>query len=214
MNAPLARTVRSSARPTAQRRRLWIVAGTVVALGAAALGAGAVYVFSSQPQQVAVTDASGVAHFNFRVTGIPVPGIVSGVGVQASWNPNALENSKASVTVPLEKLNTGIALRDEHAKNYLDVGQHPQATFKLESLEGFGKLSAGQRAEGHAKGIFNLNGVDHALSAPTTLTLDAAGHKLEVTTHFDVAFSDYHISIPGADPKTDVTVQFRLPTSR
>jgi len=209
MNAPIAH----AARPTFKRRRLWIVAGTVVALGAAVLGAGAVYVFSTQPPQVAVTDNSGVANFNFRVTGIPVPGVVSGIKVQAAWNPNALEGSKASVTVPLEKLNTGIALRDEHAKNYLGVAKHPLATFKLDTLEGFGKLSAGQRAEGFAKGIFNLNGVDHALTAPTTLSLDAAGKKLEVTTHFDVAFADYQISIPGADPKTDVTVKFRLPTS-
>ena len=210
MNAPIA----LSARPTFNRRRLWIIASTVMALGAVALSAGAVYVFSTQPQQVAVTDTSGVAHFNFRVTGIPVPGVVSGVKVQATWNPNALEHAKASVTVPLKKLSTGIQLRDEHAKNYLGVGQHPVATFKLDTLEGFGKLSAGQRAKGRAKGIFNLNGVDHPLNAPTTLALDAAGQKLEVTTHFDVAFSDYHISIPGADPKTDVTVQFRLPTSR
>ncbi len=209
MNAPIA----LSARPTVSRRRLWIVAGVVVALGAAALGAGAVYVFSTQPVQVAVTDTAGVANFNFRVTGIPVPGVVSGVQVKAAWNPNALEGSKATVTVPLEKLNTGIALRDEHAKNYLGVKAHPQATFKLDSLEGFSKLSAGQSVQGKAKGIFNLNGVDHALTAPTTLTLDAAGKKLEVTTKFDVAFSDYKISIPGADPKTDVTVKFRLPTS-
>jgi polyisoprenoid-binding protein YceI len=185
-----------------------------IALGLAALGSGAVYVLSTQPRPVAVSDGSGVAQFNFRVTGIPVPGVVPGVKVQASWIPRALATATATVKVNLAALDTGIALRDTHAKEFLGVHAHPQATFTLKSLGGLNSLKAGQSAAIVARGVLNLNGVDHTVSAPTSLALDAAGRQLNVTTHFDVAFADYNISIPGADPKTDVTVKFRLPTSQ
>lgn len=208
MNTPLT----FAARPAPVRRaRALLIAGSVLALGLAALGAGTAYIFQTQPPQVAVTDSAGVARFNFRVGGIPVPGVVPGVRVAAQWNPADLARSSATVSVPLKALNTGITLRDEHALNYLGAHKHPQASFRLERLEGVSKLSAGQQAQATAKGTFNLNGVDHPLEAPIILALDAAGQKLTVTTTFDVAFQDYGISIPGADPRTDITVQFRLP---
>lgn len=205
----------STARPVSPRRsRLLLIGTSIAALGLVALGAGAVYVFSTQPTQIAVSDQAGTAQFNFRVTGIPVPGVVPGVQVRADWNPADLAHAVATVNVNLEKLNTGIALRDTHAREFLGVATHPEATFRLQSIQGVPSLKAGQQAEGVAKGVFSLNGVDQPLSAPTTLSFDAAGKKLNVTPYFNVAFSDYKISIPGADPKTDVIVKFRLAAIR
>ena len=203
------------ARQTIPRRtRLLRIGSAIVALGTVVLGVGSVYVFSTQPQQVAVSDASGVANFNFRVTGIPVPGVVPGVKVKANWNPASLGKATATINVDLEKLNTGIALRDQHAKEFLGVPKHPTAVFKLQALEGVESLKPGGQAKATARGSINLNGVDHLLSAPTTLALNEAGDRLEVSTKFDVAFADYKIVIPGADPKTDVTVKFRLPVRK
>jgi polyisoprenoid-binding protein YceI len=199
----------SPARPGVPRRLL-LIGASLALIGLGVLGAGTVYVFSSQPAPIAVSDQSGTAQFNFRVTGIPVPGVVPGVQVQASWNPTDLRRAAATVKVDLEKLNTGIALRDTHAKAFLGVTKHPVATFTLDSVQGASSLRAGQQREGVAEGHFTLNGVSQPLKAPITLALDAAGQKLNVTAHFNVAFADYRISIPGADPQTDVTVKFRL----
>jgi len=197
-----------------RRPRLLRIGSTLLALGVAVLGAGAVYVFSTQPPQIAVSDDTGVANFNFRVTGIPVPGVVPSVHVKAHWSPASLGTATATINVDLKKLSTGIALRDQHAKEFLGVGQHPTATFKLQSLSGVKNLQPGEHTQAIANGVINLNGLDHPLKAPTTLRLNTAGDRLDVTTTFDVAFNDYKINIPGADPKTDVTVKFRLPVSQ
>lgn len=207
MNTLSASRTRSA---TPRRRRVMLIGTAVVAVGLIVLGAGTYSVFSAKPAEIAISDQAGVAHFNFRVTGIPVPGVVPGVRVQASWNPADLTHTMATVQVNLEKLNTGIALRDTHAKEFLGVARHPQAVFRLTSVQGATSLKAGQQVEGIARGIFTLNGVSRPLNAPTTLALDAAGQQLNVTTRFDVEFTRYKISIPGADSKTDVTVKFRL----
>jgi len=209
MNAVTART-----RPTRPRRAPWMIAGAaLLALGTAVLGAGAVHVYTTRPPQVAVQEGAGVANFNFRVTGIPVPGVVPGVRVQARWRPAALSSTTATVTLNLKALDTGIALRDEHARTFLGVPAHPTATFRLGALEGAARVAPGQVAHVTARGVLTLNGVSRDVRAPTTLTLNSAGTTLDVKAEFGVTFADHGISIPGADPTTDVQVRFRLPVT-
>lgn len=193
-----------------RRPRLLLIGASLGALGLAVLGAGTVYVFSTRPVPAVVSGSSGVAGFNFRVTGIPVPGVVPGVQVHATWTPASLKLSTAIVQVDLRKLNTGIALRDRHAREFLGVNRHPVAVFRLGSIQGVGSLKAGQQVQALTRGVLTLNGMDHPLVSSSTLALNRAGTTLDVITRFDVVFSEYGITIPGADPKTDVTVQFRL----
>ncbi len=57
-----------------------------------ALGAGvaANLYLGAGPQPFTVTDAQGAATFNFRVTGIPVPGQLGGVKPDLTFSPQNL----------------------------------------------------------------------------------------------------------------------------
>ncbi|ULH17224.1 YceI family protein (plasmid) [Deinococcus sp. KNUC1210] len=192
------------------RPRLWLAAGAVVVLGAAA-GIGTLNYLGRGPSPIEVTNTSGAATFNFRVTGIPVPGKIEGVTPHLTFSPSNLSAARGTVTLGLTHLNTGIALRDMHAREFLGVEKHPVATFNLQKLNVAGKIAPGQTLRGTADGTLNLNGVSVPLQSPITLTEAADGSVIDVSTGFDVTFARHHISIPGADPRTDVKVVFRLP---
>lgn len=189
--------------------RFLLLAGAALVLGALGLGTNAYLGRGAGP--ITVTDTSGGATFNFRVTGIPVPGRVVGVTPKLTFSPNDLTTARGVITVNLRGLDTGITLRDEHARNFLGVAQHPTAIFTLNRIEGARTLKPGQTLNAIADGTLELNGVNVPLSAPTTLDFAPDGSAINVTTKFNVTFADHHISIPGADPRTDVKVAFRLP---
>lgn len=203
------------AAPQPTRRlapRFLLVAGAVLTLGALGLGANAY--LGRGPAPITVTDTSGGATFNFRVTGIPVPGRVLGVTPRLTFSPNDLSTAQGQITLKLAGLDTGIKLRDEHARNFLGVAQHPTAVFTLGRIEGAKSLKPGQTLNATARGTLDLNGVKVPLKAPIALSYAQDGSAINVTTAFDVTFKQHHISIPGADPKTDVKVAFRLPVHR
>ncbi|THF67869.1 YceI family protein [Deinococcus sp. Arct2-2] len=190
-------------------RLAWAAAGVILLGAAAALGAQSY--LGRGPAPIAVTNTSGAASFNFRVTGIPVPGKIEGVTPKLTFSPNDLNAAHGTVTLGLVKLNTGIALRDEHARNFLGVAQHPTAVFTLKKLNTASRIQAGQTLTGTVEGTLNLNGVTVPLVSPVTLTEAADGSVIEVKTAFNVTFAQHRIAIPGADPQTDVKVMFRLP---
>ncbi|MFB9991626.1 YceI family protein [Deinococcus oregonensis] len=212
MNTPTISTPRPAPLPRFQftRLRLAWVAGGVLVLGAVATF-GAQSYLGRGPAPIVVTNTSGAASFNFRVTGIPVPGKIEGVTPQLTFSPSNLNAARGTVTLGLAKLNTGIALRDEHARNFLGVALHPNAVFTLSKLNTASHIQAGQTLTGTAEGTLNLNGVTVPLTSPVTLTEAADGSVIEVKTAFNVTFAQHQISIPGADPQTDVKVMFRLP---
>lgn len=193
------------------RRRYYLLGLLALAVGLA-VALYARHVFQTVPPAVAVTDTAGVAQFNFRVTGIPVPGVVPGLRAKVLLDPQALAGAHGTVTVDLSRLSTGLALRDEHARGYLGVVAHPTATFTLDRLDGLTAIAPGERKSGVARGTLLLNGRPHALQAPIDLDFTRPA-ALEVAAHFNVAFKDYAIDIPGADPATDVTAKFRLPVA-
>lgn len=193
----------------ARRRTRHVILGALAVLALGAAGVTANAYLGRGPTPITVTDASGGATFNFRVTGIPVPGKIDGVTPHLTFSPEDLSRTNGTLTVNLDRLDTGIALRDEHARNYLGVAQHPVATFTVQKLEGAKTIRQGQRLNVTATGLLNLNGIPVPLTAPVTLQYGPDG--IAVTTKFNVTFADHHISIPGADPQTDVHVAFRLP---
>ncbi len=148
------------------------------------------------------------AEFNFRVTLIPVPGTVKAVEAKVDFDPKNLAAINGTVTVDLNKLETGIGLRDQHAKDALDVEHFPKAIFKIKSLKGLKFLEANKNYKATAVGDFTLKGVTKALEAPIDLKFDGA--NLSVSTAFNVAIADHKIDILGADPNVDVKVNFTL----
>jgi len=184
--------------------------GAVVVLGAAA-GYATLGYLGRGPAPIVVTDTSGAATFNFRVTGIPVPGKIEGVKPDLTFSPGNLAATTGTVSLGLNKLDTGIALRDKHAGEFLGVAQHPTALFTLEKLNVAKSIQPGQTLSGTVRGTLELNGVAVPLTSPITLREAADGSVIDVSTAFDVIFAAHKISIPGADPRTDVKVLFRLP---
>lgn len=180
----------------------------VIALGAVlALSFAGLSLAASRTYVQAKTPAA-VAEFNFRVTLIPVPGTVKAVTAKVNFDPKNLSSINGIVTVDLTKLETGIGLRDEHARNALDAEHFPNATFKIKSLKGLQTLEANKAYKATAIGDFSLKGVTKALEAPIELKFD--GKNLNVSTAFNVAIADYTINILGADPNVDVKVNFTL----
>jgi polyisoprenoid-binding protein YceI len=177
-----------------------LAAVLTAALTITALAANQPYTIANQP--------TATAEFNFRVTLIPVPGHVNAVSAKLNFDPKNLFKTTGSISVNLAKLETGIGLRDEHAKGYLGADKHPNAVFKLERIAGIKALEAGKETKATAIGTFDLNGIATPLSAPITLKLE--GKRVKVSTAFNVTLGDHKISIPGSDPKVDVKVNFTL----
>ncbi len=148
------------------------------------------------------------AEFNFRVTLIPVPGKIKAVSANLNFDPKNLGKTSGKVSVNLNKLDTGIGLRDEHARGYIGADKHPNAVFTLIKITGATALEAGKEVGATAVGKFDLNGISTPLSTPITLKLE--GKHVKVSTSFDVTLADHEIEIPGADPKVDVKVNFTL----
>ncbi|WP_293912950.1 YceI family protein [Deinococcus sp.] len=164
---------------------------------------------ASAARYTSIPNPATGAHFNFRVTFIPVPGQVSAVNAQLDLDPAHPGKASGLVQVPLGALGTGIGLRDQHARNYLKVADFPAATFKLAQLSGIGSLPVGQSVSGQVSGVFSLAGISQPLRAPITALRSASG-QIAVMTTFNVTLRDFGIRIPGADARTDVQVNFTL----
>jgi polyisoprenoid-binding protein YceI len=154
------------------------------------------------------SSVAATAEFNFSVTLIPIPGRINAVTAALSFDPQNLAKTSGAVNVALAKLDTGIGLRDEHARGYLGASKHPNAVFTLTRIVGASALVAGKEVKGTALGRFSLNGIAVPLSAPITLKL--TGKLVSVSTNFTVAFANHNISIPGADQTVTVKVNFSL----
>ncbi|MGY2896609.1 YceI family protein [Deinococcus sp. UYEF24] len=206
MNAPLTLPAGLARRPG---RRVVLTALAVLGLGS--LGVGLNSYLGRGPAPITVTDTSGAATFNFRVTGIPVPGKIEGVTPHLTFSPTSLGATTGTVSLGLSSLNTGIALRDGHAREFLGAAKHPTAVYTLKHLNTAAQIRPGQTLNGSADGTLSLNGVAVPLKSPITLKEAGDGSAITVETAFNVNFARHHISIPGADPATDVKVIFRLP---
>jgi polyisoprenoid-binding protein YceI len=182
-------------------KKLIFAFGTLLALSlSVTLAASRTYVTAKTPL--------ANAEFNFRVTIIPVPGNVKAVDAKVNFDPKNLNDINGTVTVDLTKLETGIGLRDQHAKDALGAAQFPKAVFKIKAVKGLKTLELNKSLNATAVGDFTLKGVTKALEAPLELQFD--GTKLKVSAAFDVVLAEHKIDVPNADPKVDVKVNFTL----
>ena len=139
---------------------------------------------------------------------------------------NITNNPKGKVNVDLNKLKTGIALRDEHLRsaNWLNTEKFPFATFMLTGISdaSSNKLEDGKKVKATIHGKFTVHGVTKDISAPGELTyfkenertkLKIKGNLLKVKASFDIKLGDYGITIPDmvvgkVDDNVRVSVNF------
>jgi polyisoprenoid-binding protein YceI len=160
------------------------------------------------PRPYVVSNTPALAEFAYTVTLIPVPGTVKAVSAKLNLDPQNLASTSGTVSVNLNKLETGIGLRDEHARNYLGAAKHPNAIFTVQKVLGATALTPGKDTNANVVGTFNLNGISRPLTAP--INLKFSSNRIAVKTNFDVLLSQHNIFIPGGDNKVSVKVQFEL----
>ncbi len=123
------------------------------------------------------------------------------------------EKVSGGFTVDLEKLETGISLRDRHMKEkYLEVGKFPKAELKLTSLKLPKALDGSNVAykEIPFEGSFKVHGVEKPVKGTADVTVD--GGKLSGVATFAIKLSDFKIDIPkfaGITMAEDVKVVTR-----
>jgi polyisoprenoid-binding protein YceI len=126
-----------------------------------------------------------------------------------------LEGEKVSgaFTVDLEKIETGIALRDRHMKEkYLETAKYPKAELKLTTLK-LPKPLDGSNVSYQAvpfEGTFKVHGVEKPVAGTADVAVE--GQKLSGTASFAIKISDYKIDIPkfaGITMAEDVKVVTR-----
>jgi polyisoprenoid-binding protein YceI len=114
------------------------------------------------------------------------------------------------VTVPLAKLQTGISVRDQHMRKYLETDQFP--TGELEVQRAALKIPRpGEVVTADATGTLKLHGKSKPTAFHYTVSREGTHLKVSGTTH--VMMPDFGISVPsylGITVKPDVEVSVRF----
>lgn len=113
----------------------------------------------------------------------------------------------ATFEVPLESIDTGIPLRNEHMRdNFLETKKFPKATFKLTKIQPV-TLKPNQKVTAKADGEFTIHGVTVKKSVPVDILYikKCAGQAkmegcdlLQIKAKFPVPLDDHKIKRPEA----------------
>lgn len=108
------------------------------------------------------------------------------------------EVTAQNIRVPLNTLETGIKLRDDHMKDkYLDVKKHPYATLKI-----------GKGKQGKGEGEIEIRGITKKIEG----TYKIEGKTL--SAEFPIKLSDFNISgirYMGVGVKDEARVHVKMP---
>jgi len=113
------------------------------------------------------------------------------------------DGTTVTITVPLKNISTGISLRDEHTKKYLEVDSYPNATLVVARASL--KLPGG--GEGDAPGKMTIHGATKDVTFH--YVANKSGEVLDVKGTTKVNLNDYGIKTPsylGVSVKPDVDV--------
>lgn len=136
--------------------------------------------------------------------------------VTGSWTLNTADpaQNKAEGAVDMSGLSSGNGQRDGHIKgaDYLQVDQHPKATFAVKSFENLPKeWKAGVTEAFKMTGTLTVRGITKEVTFDSKAQLDGPQLKLEGQTV--VTFDDFGMKNPhtvALSTQNDVTVQLRL----
>lgn len=169
-------------------------------------------------QSLQARDAS--VKFDYRVALIPVKGTVNALTSETTVDFDKISSTKAKIKVNLNSLKTGIALRDQHARESLNAKKNPNVLFEFKKYTPAkdaktGKtntsdsIANGETHEGFVGGDFTLNGVKKSIEVPVSIT--RTDQTLKVNTFFDVIMTDHKIvTRKGGAKSAKVDVSFVL----
>ena len=168
----------------------WTLACTAALFGGIVEGHAQEYhVDAEADNQVVFISRASIEEFEGVTDRIDGYVLLDGDGVRAGAD---FAGSELYFEVDLASLDTGIGLRNRHMRdNYLEVGDHPFATFGG-AIERIDASVSGFRIV--SRGGFEVHGVEQ----PRTLECDADpdGDGWQVTCGFVVNLTDHHIEIP------------------
>ncbi|MEB3287906.1 MAG: YceI family protein [Vampirovibrionales bacterium] len=109
---------------------------------------------------------------------------------------------QVSFSVDLNKIDTGIALRNEHMRdNFLESAKYPRAIFKVGTINSSASppFKAGQVVTINSTGLFTVHGVSVSKAIPVQVTYHPAekpGDVLRIQASFPVNLQAHKIQRP------------------
>lgn len=132
----------------------------------------------------------------FSTTGTPGLVTINGESetpCEGNLGTNKEDLKESKIVLNLEKLDTGISLRNRHLKEkYLEVDKYPNATLtKIEAIK-YAEQMKGLSEETKFQGLLELHGVKKSIIGKYKIV---DGKKVIAT--FEIKLSDYGIEIPS-----------------
>lgn len=148
-----------------------------------------------------VTTEAAKAHFHASgPAGMGIDGNTSDVSVSD-------DGTTVKVVVALDKLATGVTLRDEHTRNkYIEVAKYPNATLSV-ARSALKFPADGATSTGDAQGTMNIHGKDKTVTFHYSAS--KKGAAITITGNAALDITDYGINVPsylGVTVKKDITV--------
>lgn len=126
------------------------------------------------------------------------------------FDPQNIKNSKIDVTIPVEKMVTGIEKLDTHlmGKEFFDTKKYPTATFVSEKIESSDNKNA------KVYGTLTLHGVSQPVVLDATLNktgLSPVNNKETIgfSAHTKIKRSDFGINayLPGLGDEVNIDIE-------
>ncbi|MCF8242535.1 MAG: YceI family protein [Melioribacteraceae bacterium] len=156
-------------------------------------------------------DGRNQASFTSEAPFEKIIGLASGIEAILIINKNDVTNKpKGLVKVAIDKIKTGIDLRDEHLRgeDWLNAAKYPYAEFKLKEIKNPSSkvLKDGEKIEATFVGDFSVHGVNRKVEVPGTVKYfkeseqtkaKMPGNLLVANATFTIKLSDYGVKIPS-----------------
>lgn len=170
---------------------------------AAALLAGPVMAAS---RGFAVTEdrhSNNEASFVSKAVLVKFTGRTSKIGGNVSVDPQNLASVSGSIEVDLGSLDTGIGMRNEHMRGYLEAEKFPKGTFTIKRVTGPKKLDAEKEVIANLLGDLSIHGVTKSKVIPVKLTYlpetdpkYRPGEWVHAESDFPLDMSEFGINLP------------------
>jgi polyisoprenoid-binding protein YceI len=139
---------------------------------------------------------TNVAEFHAEDTYDAFDGKTSDVTGAISADPSSPGSASVQISINLDSLNTGAALRNkEMRERYLETTKFAAGTFKSVSVTGPASIAPNQPADISVTGDLTIHGVVKRVTIPVRVVLIPDG-RIHATTAFKIHMPDFGITVP------------------